>query len=440
MKHLVRERLLQLDSSQRASLLRRTLTPHQARLLLRSWRFWARPAQLAPPGDDWRIWLILAGRGFGKTRTAAEWLLERVKDGRARRIALLGRDASDVRRVMIEGESGILACSDPRGRPYYQPSRRLLTFPGGAEATTFSSDVADSTRGPQHDTGWCDEYAALKRSNRQLFFENFELGLRLTGPAGNPPQCVVTTTPKPSDDLKAMRDDELTFVTTGSTYDNAENLDPTFLRKITSTFEGTRVGRQEIHAELLEDVEGAMWTGAILDAARAKRAPRLQRVVVSVDPAATSGTKSDETGIIVAGLGDDGHVYVLADVSCTMRPSGWGSRAVEAFREWGADAIIAEGNNGGEMVEETILAVDPTANVRLLWASTGKRARAEPVAALYETTPMRSALVHHVGPFPKLEKQMCSFTGLAGVRSPDRMDALVWAVHDLLLSGQVDFV
>ena len=433
--HQLREALLELDPRTRRRVLS-VLSPAQAARLSRMWRFWARPGQLAPPGD-WRFWLVVAGRGFGKTRTAAEWIHERVRAGRARRIALLARDAGDARDVMVEGKSGILATADPRGRPYYEPSKRRVTWPGGARATVFSSEDGDSTRGPEHDTGWCDEYAALKPTTRVAFFHNFDLGLRIAGPAGNPAQAIITTTPRPLDDLIKLRDDKRTVVTTGSTYDNEVNLDPAFFGRLVDAFAGTRIGRQEIDAEFLDDVEGALWTSAIIDACRVRPqdVPDLQRVVVAIDPAATAGANSDETGIIVAGLGVDGEAYVLEDLSCSMRPSGWARRAIDAYDRHGADAIVIETNQGGDMAEETLAAVSRLANVRRVHAAKGKRSRAEPVAALYEETPLRGALVHHVGRFAALEKQQASFTGAVGERSPDRVDALVYAIHELLIGA-----
>jgi len=434
----LRERLLALDSADRRALLRR-LGPSTCARIRQAWPFWARPEQRPPPGA-WRFWLVMAGRGFGKTRTGSEWIHERVRSGAARYIALAARDAGDARDVMVLGPAGILATSDPRGRPTFEPSKRRVTWPGGATATIFSSDDPNAARGPQHDTAWIEELAAWKPSTRDELFANLDLGLRLTAPDGSPPRAIVTTTPRPIDTLRLLRAAPSTVTTTGSSYANRDNLDPSFFSKLVETYEGTRLGRQEIEAELLDDVDGAMWTSPMIDAVRVKSPPELSRVVVSVDPAATSSTHSDETGIVVVGLGVDGNAYVLDDLSCRLPPRGWAQRAVDAYEEHRADCIVAEVNNGGEMVSETIASVSPLAHVRTVRAAQGKRARAEPVSALYERTPHREPRVFHVGSFRALEKQLTSFTGLAGERSPDRLDALVWAVHELLLASEMAFV
>lgn len=434
----MREHLLSLSPSERRAVLRR-LGPQMCARLRHAWSFWARPEQRPPPGA-WRFWLVMAGRGFGKTRTGAEWLHERVRSGSARYIALAARDSGDARDVMVLGPAGILATSDPKGRPIFEPSKRRVTWPGGATATIFSSDDPNAARGPQHDTVWLEELAAWKPTTRDELFANLDLGLRLTAPDGSPPRGIVTTTPRPIDTLRTLRASPSTITTTGSSYANRDNLDPSFFAKLVETYEGTRLGRQEIDAELLDDVEGAMWTSAAIDAIRVKSTPELSRVVVSVDPAATSTTHSDETGIVVVGLGVDGCVYVLDDLSCKLPPRGWAQRAVDAYEEHSADCIVAEVNNGGDMVSATIASISPLANVRTVRAAQGKRARAEPVSALYERTPHREPRVFHAGTFRLLEKQLTSFTGLAGERSPDRLDALVWAVHELLLASDVAFV
>lgn len=411
------------------------LSPVEAERLLNEWRFWSRPKQQMPALEqDWSYWLILAGRGFGKTRTGAETIRSLVASGKFGRIALVGQDPGDVRDVMIEGPAGILAVSPAGERPKYEPSKRRLTWPNGAIASVFSGENPDALRGPQHDLAWIDELCAFSRVDDT--WANLKLGLRLRGRDGTSPRAIITTTPRPLDVLKEIIRDPATVLTQGSTYENRSNLDPRFFSTIVKAYEGTRRGRQELDAEIIDEVEGAMWTLKMLDDARVSNVPTLERIVVAIDPAATSTTKSDETGIIVAGLGDDGCVYIIDDISGVMRPRGWAARAVEAYEVRKADCIVAEDNNGGEMVEETVLTVDPNVNVRRVHASKGKRARAEPVAALYE-----KGLVKHVGRFEKLEKQMTSYVGLAGDKSPDRLDALVWAVHELMLSGgDVGFV
>jgi phage terminase large subunit-like protein len=410
----------------------------EAEELLWHWPTWARDSQL-PPAGDWMIWLILAGRGFGKTRTGAEATRYVAERGIYSRIALVGQDPSDVRDVMIEGPAGILAVSPPHNRPRYERTRKRLTWPNGVVAHVFSGENPDSLRGPQHDFAWVDELAALAYPEET--WSNLMLGLRLKGPRGEPPRAIATTTPRPIDTLRNLVADPMCFVTRGSTYENKGNLDPRFFSKIIKSLDGTRLGRQEIEAEILSDVDGAMWSSDCIDKCRVSKAdvPDMQRIVVSIDPQGASGG-AGETGIIVAGLGVDGHAYVLEDLSCSLRPNGWAARAVQAYEEYRADAIIAEDNNGGEMVSQTIISVSPTANIKTVHASKGKRARAEPVASLYESTKMRDAIVHHAGEFRALEKQMTSYTGLASEKSPDRLDALVWAVHDLLLSSDVAFV
>lgn len=388
--------------------------------------------------------LYLCGKSMiptHNTRSGAEWIHQRVRDGRARYIAFGAPTASDARDIMVQGPSGILATADPRGRPYFEPSKRLITFPGGATATLFTSEKPDAGRGPEHDTVWLEELASWQHlDDANSLFTNLDLGLRRSGPDGGRPCGIITTTPKPRDMIKKLVADAMVKVTRGRTHDNRENLDEAYFERMRRVYEGTRQGRQELDAEILDDVEGAMWTSAIIDAVRVDKAPELQRILVGVDPAATSNTNSDETGIIVAGLGVDGFVYVLDDVTCVMRPRGWGTRALQAVDDHSADGIVVEVNNGGEMVEETILNIDPLANVISVHASRGKRARAEPIAALYESTRARPSIIRHVGTHAKLEKQMTSYTGASTDKSPDRLDALVWVCTALLKdSGALAF-
>ena len=397
------------------------LTEKEAEALLYDWRFWARPNQVPPPGD-WRTWLVLAGRGFGKTRTGAEWVREQVEQGQCSRMALVAPTAADARDVMVEGESGILAISPPWFRPLYEPSKRRLTWPNGAIATTYSADEPDRLRGPQHDGAWADELAAWKYSET---WDMLMFGLRL----GADPRAVVTTTPKPVRLIRELLAAATTVVTRGSTYENADNLAPAFFEKIISKYEGTRLGRQELHAEVLDDVPGALWARKMLDDLRRLAAPDLVRVVVAVDPAVTSEEGSDETGIVVAGKGADGHGYVLEDLSGRFSPDAWARRAVDAYQERQADRVIAEVNNGGDLVETIVRTVDARVSYKGVHASRGKQTRAEPVAALYE-----QGRIHHVGSLEDLEDQMC--TWLPGMKSPDRMDALVWALTELMLDGQ----
>lgn len=391
------------------------------RAVLYDWTVWARPAQLAPPGD-WRVWLILAGRGFGKTRSGAEWVRQQIEAGAASRIALVGATAADVRDTMIEGESGLLRAFPPEHRPRYEPSKRRVTFHNGAIATTYSADEPDRLRGPNHDLAWADEVAAWRypESWDQLMF-----GLRI----GDLPRCVATTTPRPTRLIRTLVDRADTTVTRGSTYDNAVNLSPAFLDEMRNRYEGTRLGRQELEAELLLDADGALWNRDMLDASRTTDIPTLTRIVVAIDPATTANTESDETGIVVAGIDSNGHGYLLEDRSMRGSPSEWASQAVTAFHVHKADRIVAEANQGGDMITHTLRTVDSNVPVKLVHASRGKRTRAEPVAALYE-----QGRVHHAGLFPDLEDQLCTWTSEAA--SPDRLDALVWALTELMVGAK----
>jgi predicted phage terminase large subunit-like protein len=368
----------------------------------------------------------LAGRGFGKTRTGAEWVREQVKTGKCSRLALVAQDAGDARDVMVEGESGILAISPPNNRPKYEPSKRRLTWPNGAMATLYAADDPDALRGPQHDGAWLDELAKWKYA--QEAWDNLMMGLRL----GTNPQAVITTTPRPMSIIKQLmkrahpqEGDGTVVLTKGSTYENLGNLSPAF-RQIIERYEGTRLGRQELEAEVLEDVEGALWTLAQIDKLRVTQAPDLSRIVVAIDPAVTSTAESDETGIVVAGKGIDKHYYVLADESMgRVAPAVWAARAVNAYHDHKANVIVAEANNGGDMIRDLIRTVDPKVPVIKVHASRGKLTRAEPISMLYE-----QGRVHHAGTFPHLEDQMCNYVPGDG-DSPDRMDSLVWALTQL---------
>ncbi|MFN3232927.1 MAG: DNA-packaging protein [Alphaproteobacteria bacterium] len=398
-----------------------SLTDLEAAILLHDWSFWARDAQAAPPGD-WRVWLLLAGRGFGKTRAGAEWVREQARDG-ARRIALVAPTSADARDTMIEGESGLLAISPDWERPMWEPSKRRLTWTNGAIATAYSADEPDRLRGPQHDAAWCDEVAAWRYPEA---WDMLQLGLRL----GADPRCVVTTTPRPTPLVRMLVGRSDCAISRGSSYDNAANLAPAFLEQIVRRYEGTRIGRQEIHAELLEDVPGALWQQAQLDTLRTEIVPALQRIVVAVDPPTTSGPTANECGIIVAGVSDARRVYVLADRSLAGSPHEWARQAVAAYHTHGADRLVAEVNQGGDMIEALVRQVDPDLAYKAVHARHGKKVRAEPVAALYEQN-----RVFHAGRFSALEDQMCAFStaaGWTGSGSPDRVDALVWAISDLL--------
>ncbi|AWN47153.1 ATP-binding protein [Methylobacterium terrae] len=392
-----------------------------------SWRLKARPEQLAPDGD-WFGWLILAGRGWGKTRTGAEWVQEQVQQRRAGRIALVAATAADARDVIVEGPSGLLAIAPKHMRPEYEPSKRRLTWPNGAVASTYSADEPERLRGPEHDSAWCDELGAWRYPEA---WDMLMFGLRL-----GRPRCVVTTTPKPVRLIRDLLARSDVRITRGRTMDNAANLAPSFIDAIQKRYGGTRLGRQEIDGELLQDVPGALWQREWIDQDRVTAAPEdLRRIVVAIDPAVTNTENSDETGIIVAGLDAAGHVYVLDDLTARLGPLDWARLAVAAYRRHQADRIVAEVNNGGELVSATVRMVDAAVPFREVRASRGKAVRAEPVSALYE-----QHKVHHVGSFTALEDQMCAFTAdfnrsTAGY-SPDRVDALVWAITELAVVNQ----
>jgi len=360
----------------------------------------------------------MAGRGTGKTRAAGEFVLKEIKEGRAKRIALVAKTPADARDVMIEGESGILSISPSWDKPQYEPSKRRLTWKNGATALVFSSKEPDQLRGPQYDLAWGDEIRTWYYP--QETWDNLLFGLRL----GDHPRCVVTTTPLPLVVIKRIMAAPDTVVTTGTTYENRANLPPSFFKQIISKYENTRLGRPEINAELLEDVPGALWKRNNISY---KPAPDLVRVVVAIDPAMTSSEGADETGIIVVGKGMDGRGYVLADRSARVSPDAWAQRAVQAYDDFAADKIIGEVNNGGEMVGLTIRTVRPNVSYKAVHASRGKQVRAQPVAALYE-----QGKIDHVDSFPELEEQLVTWTPESG-KSPDRLDALVWAFTELFL-------
>lgn len=403
----------------------KTLTSEELAALNYDWTFWGREDQQPPPGD-WNIWIALAGRGWGKSRTGAEFVRHLIDCGYGR-LALVAETAADARDVMVEGESGILKTSPPWNRPKYEPSKRRLTWPNGAIATTYSGDDPEQLRGPQHDGGWLDELAKFRYADDA--WANLQFGMRL----GKHPRQFISTTPRPIKLLKqlvARHGDGSTIVTRGRTDDNLVNLAPTF-RSIIEQYRGTRLGRQELDAEILEDVTGALWNRATLDAGRVKQAPELARVVVAIDPPATSGEDADECGIVVAGRTGDWQGYVLEDLSAGgLTPEKWARRALHAFHKHKASAIVAEVNNGGEMVAAVVRQVDPTVPVKEVRATRGKYLRAEPVALLYE-----QGRAHHVGAFTALEDQLCNFTvdGMADGSSPDRLDALVWAMTELMI-------
>lgn len=385
--------------------------------LMYDWKIWARPNQL-PTKDDYQTWLILAGRGFGKTRIGAETVRAWVHQLSTGRMALVGKTPADVRDTMIEGESGILSISPPWDKPQYIAGRRRVEWNNGAFALIYSGAEPEAIRGKQHEKAWIDELFTFKYP--QLAWDNLSLGMRL----GRRPQVVITTTPKPIKVLKDIMKDTFTLITRGNTYENRDNLPDFFYRTIVSRYEGTRLGRQELYAEVLDDNPNALWKRADLDKFRVSRAPELSAIVVGVDPEATSNEESNETGIITVGKSEDGHFYVLHDNTILGTPNEWGLAVVSAYHRSQANLIIAETNQGGEMVEYVIKTIDGTVPYRGVRATRGKYVRAEPISALYE-----QGKVHHVGFFPELEDQLCEWE--PGSKSPDRLDALVWAISHL---------
>jgi phage terminase large subunit-like protein len=416
--------LLDLDLNIRARVLEE-MTPGECARLFHDWAFWARPDQ-APPEGDWIIWLILAGRGAGKTRAGAEAVRQWVEDYPI--VNLIGPTLADARDIMVRGESGILACCRRDERPRFLAADLRLEWPNGAVSALFSAEEPDRLRGKQHMKLWCDELAAWRQPDA---FDQAMLGLRL----GHKPQAVVTTTPRPSKIIKALVAGKDTIVTRGSTFDNRAHLARAFFERITARYKGRAIGRQELFAEIVEETPGALWTRALIE--RQRVAPEeFAEVVVAVDPPARSGSKSDECGLVVAAKAESGLFYVLADLTSQGEtPGAWGARVGAAFRGFKANRVVAEINNGGDMVAEVLRQSEPNLPVRAVHATRGKFLRAEPIAAAYER-----GLVFHAGTFMKLEDQMCALTPdfdrRAAGFSPDRADALVWALADLLGMGR----
>ncbi|WP_323810039.1 DNA-packaging protein [Sphingobium baderi] len=404
-----------------------------AERLAHEWRWTARAEQVAPEGD-WRIWLMMAGRGFGKTRAGAEWVRGIAENDPGARIALVGATLGEARSVMVEGPSGLLSIAPWWCRPAYAPALRKLMWPNGAVATLFGAADAEGLRGPQFSHGWADEIA--KWACGEAAWDNLMLGMR----SGMRPRVLATTTPRPVPLVRRLvaREGVDLVVTRGQTADNAANLADGFIAAMQDSYGGTRLGRQELDGELIEEVEGALWTRDLLERCRVRHVPGderdgalLRRVVVAVDPPASA--HGDACGIVVAGLGADGRAYILADASVErMRPEGWARAVAVAAAAHGADRVVAEANNGGAMVESVLRAAEAGLPVKLVHASRGKAARAEPVAALYE-----AGRVAHRGAFPMLEDEMCGLIAGGGYegpgRSPDRADALVWALTELML-------
>jgi phage terminase large subunit-like protein len=358
----------------------------------------------------------MAGRGFGKTRVGAEQT--RAWARTSRYVNLIGPTLDDARDIMIEGESGILAVCPPRERPRY--IGRQLLWPNGCKSLIFTADEPERLRGKQHEKLWADELGAWRYA--QDAWDQAQFGLRL----GESPQAIITTTPRPTTVIKQLLADKSCVVTRGTSYENEANLAAAFYASVVRRYEGTRLGRQELNAELLDDNPAALWNRKRIDALRVNAAPVLKRVVVGLDPAVTAHEYSAETGIVAAGIGVDDHFYVLDDKSLIQSPDAWARAAVKCYHDRAADRIIGETNNGGDMIEVLLRNVDPNVSYKSVTATRGKMIRAEPVAALYE-----QGRVHHVGYFSQLEDQLCDYDPISSPRSPDRLDALVWALTEL---------
>ena len=420
----------QLSDRERKALLK-GFSEDECRALLYDWQYWARPSQLPPDISQWFCWLVMAGRGFGKTRMGAEWVRSRIEGptpltapkGAPPRVALIAKTSADGREVMLEGESGLMSICAKDFRPTFEATRRRLVWPNGVIGYLFSATEPDQLRGPQHGLAWADELAKWARPEE--VWANLLMGLRL----GDNPQVMVTTTPRPITLLKKLLVDDSVIVTRGSTLENKVNLSSRFLDQVTRLYGGTRLGRQELDGQLIDDVPGALWSRAMIENCRVVQIPQLDRIIVAVDPPVTAGANADACGIVAVGMSPSKKAYVLADHSCQgLSPAGWAERAVALYDAVGADRIVAEVNNGGDLVENLIRQIAPNVSYASVRATRGKIVRAEPVAALYEQD-----RVHHTACFTELEDEMCSYTGEKGQPSPDRLDALVWAIASLML-------
>lgn len=414
----------------------------------KQWKLFAHPHQRPPDRsangelshepshEPWQTWLLIGGRGAGKTRAGAEWVraqalgLAPFASRKCGHIALVGESEHDVREVMIEGVSGLLAVHEAWTRPTWVSSRKRLEWDNGAVAYAFSADDPESLRGPQFDCAWADELAKWRYA--EAAFDMLQFGLRL----GSNPRQLITTTPRPTELIKKLIADPTTAVTRAPTQSNKYHLSPIFLKNVMARYGGTRLGRQELSGEIIEDRADALWSRDGIEKCRVREAPDCARIVVAVDPPASSGKRADGCGIVAAGIAADNIIYVLADDTVSgATPAAWASRAVALFHRLEADVIVAEVNQGGEMVEAVIKEVDHSVTVRPVRATRGKFVRAEPVAALYEQHRVR-----HVGSFAALEDEMCDFGvgGLSSGRSPDRVDALVWAISALAFRAHAE--
>ena len=445
----VLDRLLALPAAERNRFIRKEMTDEMALALLWDWGEMGRENQ-QPPLGEWRWWLILAGRWWGKTRTGSEWINAKAREARKLglqyRFALVAETKADCRDVLAEGESGLLAKAPPWNRPKYEVSKRRLTWPdqyghyselSSPMGFLYSGEEPDQLRGPQFTHAWVDEWAKYQYPVETM--DNLEMALRL----GDNPQGIITTTPRPLpmirqmiDEAAADVDDPRVVVTRGSSYDNYANISVKAIKHISAKYEGTRLGRQELHAEILEDVEGGFWTRGLIEKhrlPRKTRLPEMMRIAVAIDPATTSGEHANETGIMVGGLGTNGIAYLFEDKSGVFTPEAWGGIAISAHDEYQGDAIIGERNNGGDLVKRNIRACDggDRPKIKLVWASRGKHVRAEPISSFHER-----GRIKLIGSFPDLEEQLVFYTpkGYEGETSPDRGDAFVWLMWFLLIN------
>lgn len=410
-----------LPEQEKAKLLN-SLSQEEAEELLYDWEVWARPKQLEPPGD-WLTWLILTGRGWGKTRTGSEWVIGKAKKG-AKHIALIGQTKADVRDTMIElGPASIMKISHPRFMPEYEPSKRRLVWPNDCIGTIYSGDEPGQVRGPSHDFAWIDELAKFQYPDD--IWSNLMFGLR----EGEDMRILVTTTPRPIKIIKNLVKDKNTIPIRGSTYENKDNLPKKYFDYVIAPYVGTRLGQQEIEGKILEDNPNALWTRKMIEDNRVNKHPTLIRIVIGVDPKVSDTEESAEAGIIAAGIDNNGHGYILSDDTTKGSPDHWGNAVVTSYYKNRADRMIGEVNQGGDMVEYVIRSVDKNVSYKSVRATKGKYIRAEPVSALYE-----QGKIHHVGNFPDLEDQLCEW--VPGEKSPDRMDAEVWAITELMLAGE----
>ena len=415
------------------------LDPKKAEELRYNFRFWARPEQIPPEDGDWNVFLALAGRGWGKTWAGAQWCREQVKLGK-RRIMAVAATNSDIERTMVKGESGFLSVcwagdktykGAKMGYPEWSPTKRTLTWENGATVTFFSSEEPERLRGPQGDAAWLDELCAWNKDRET--YDMMQFCLRL----GKHPRIFITTTPKPTRLLRDILKNPKTLTVRGSTFDNAANLAGTYLDAVRSQYEGTRLGRQELYAEVLEEAAGALWNRSILDAALheidtspEEFAKTLSRVVVSIDPAVSTNAESDMTGLIVAGIDINGCSYIIEDATDRLSPEAWATKAIDLYHKYSADRIVYERNQGGDLVRYTLQTIDETIPLKGVHASRGKFARAEPVSSLYER-----GKVKHLRGLDALETQVTTWEPLGSIGSPDRLDAMVWAVTELALKG-----